>query len=98
MERVSWIFSSKLLIKLVEIWCTVGNGYSPDVIWNCSNLLNAEQESLENVNEFFFWIHILAALADQAEACLKVWKTCFKEGQNVGSLVHGAYSNSESVP
>ena len=35
-------------------------------------------------------------MVDQAEAYLKVWENILYNGQNVGSLTHGGYSNGES--
>ena len=54
-----------------------------------------EQDSLGKVNEFLCGLHFLVGLAHQAEACLKVWENVLYNGQNVGSLVHGEYSNGE---
>ena len=50
----------------------------PDIMKNWENLSNDQQQSLGNVNEFFCGLHFLVGLADQAEACLKVWKKIFK--------------------
>ena len=55
-----------------------------------------EQESFGKVNEFFCGLHFLVGLADQGEACLKVWENILHNGQNVGSLRHGGCSNGES--
>ena len=41
-------------------------------------------------------MHFLLGLADQAEACLKAWENIIFKGENVGSLLHGVYSNGES--
>ena len=51
-----------------------------------------------NVNEFYCGLHFLVGMADQAEACLKVWEgILFKDDNNIdGSLKHGGYSNRES--
>ena len=51
-----------------------------------------------NVNEFYCGLHFLVGMADQTEACLKVWEDIlFKDDNNiVGSLKHGGYSNGES--
>ena len=67
----------------------------PDVIKNWENLSNDQQQSLGNVNEFFCGLHFLVGLADQAEICLKIWENIIFKGQNVGSLLHGWYSNGE---
>ena len=67
----------------------------PDAIKNWENLSKDQQQSLGNVNEFFCGLHFLVGLADQAEACLKVWENIIFKGQNVGSLLHGGYSNGE---
>ena len=68
----------------------------PDVMKNWENMPNDQQQSLGNVNEFFCGLHFLVGLADQAEACLKVWENIIFKEQNVGSLLHGGYSNGES--
>ena len=47
-------------------------------------------------NEFFCGLHFLVGLADQAQACLKLWENILLKGQSIGSLVHGGYSNGES--
>ena len=67
----------------------------PDVMKNWENMPNDQQQSLGNVNEFFCGLHFLVELADQAEVCLKVWENIIFKGQNVGSLLHGWYSNGE---
>ena len=67
----------------------------PDVIKNWENLSNDQQQSLGNGYEFFCGLHFLVRLADQAEACLKVWENINFTGQNVGSLLHSGYSNGE---
>ena len=41
-------------------------------------------------------LHFLLGLADQTEDCLKVWENILYNGQNIGSLAHGGYSNGES--
>ena len=38
----------------------------------------------------------MAGLADEAEACLKLWENVLFKGQDIGSLTHGGYSNGES--
>ena len=57
---------------------------------------NDQQQSLGNFNEFFCGLNFLVGLADQAETCLKVWENIIFKEQNVGSLLHGGYSNGES--
>ena len=68
----------------------------PDVIKNWENLSNDQQQSLGNVNDSFFGLNFLLGLADQAEACLKVWENIIFKGQNVRLLLHGEYLNGES--
>ena len=48
------------------------------------------------VNQFFCGLHYLAGLANQAEACLKIWESIIHKDQRVGSIVHRGYSNWES--
>ena len=48
------------------------------------------------INQFFCGLHYLVGLADQAEACLKMWESIIHEGRKVGSIAHGGYSNGES--
>ena len=36
-------------------------------------------------------------LADETEACFKLWKSVLFKGQDIGSLVRGGYSNGKSV-
>ena len=55
-----------------------------------------QQEKMIKVNQFFCGLHYLVGLADQAEACLKVWEEMLYPGQKVGCLSHGGYSNGES--
>ena len=45
---------------------------------------------------FFCGLHYLVGLADQAEACLKVWEKMLYPGQKMGCLSHGGYSNGVS--
>ena len=35
-------------------------------------------------------------LANQVEACLKLWENVLFKGQDIGSFAHGGYSNGES--
>ena len=52
-----------------------------------------------NVNEYFCGLHFIVALADTAEARLKLWEgIVFSDPKKVGSLNHGSYSNGESGP
>ena len=62
------------------------------------NLSQEQQKKILNVNEFYCGLHFLVGMADQAEACLKVWEgILFKDDNNiVGSLKHGGDSNGES--
>ena len=48
------------------------------------------------VNQFFCGLHYLVGLADQAEACLKIWESIIHKDRKVGSIAHGGYSNGES--
>ena len=82
--------------KFNNLFIKLRKEYLPDVVRNWSNLSNVEQESFGKVNEFFCGLHFLVGLADQAEACIKVWENILYNGENVGSLAHGGYSNGES--
>ena len=55
-----------------------------------------QQEKMTKVNHFFCGLHYLVGLADQAEACLKVWEKMLYPGQKMGCLSHGGYSNGVS--
>ena len=68
----------------------------PSVVENWSSLNIEQQNSLSNVNDFFCGLHFLVGLADQAEACLKVYEKLLIHEAKVGSLAHGGYSNGES--
>ena len=48
------------------------------------------------VNKLFCGLHYLVGLADQAEACLKIWESIIHKDRKVGSIAHGGYSNGES--
>ena len=51
---------------------------------------------MSQVNEYFCALHFLVGLADQAEACCKIWDTlCFGDNK-VGSLANGGYTKGES--
>ena len=54
------------------------------------------QSLISNVNEFFCGLHFIVGLADQAEACLKVWEGMVYGDERVGTLAHGGYSRGES--
>ena len=68
----------------------------PALTENWSDLSLEEQSKLLSVNEFFCGLHFLVGLADQAEACLKVWEGLLFGNQKVGSVANGGYSNGES--
>ena len=55
-----------------------------------------EQEKMVEVNQFFCGLHYLVGLADQAEACLKIWESIIHKDKKVGSIADGGYSNSKS--
>ncbi|XP_066914210.1 uncharacterized protein [Clytia hemisphaerica] len=66
--------NSQFLNQAIELW---------------ENLSEKERQSLSKVNEFFCGLHFLVALADQAEASLKIWENlCFPDGK-VGSKQSG---------
>ena len=68
----------------------------PHTIKNFNDLSLEQQKKMANVNQFFCGLHYLVGLADQGEACLKVWERILFKDQKVGSLCHGGYSNGES--
>ena len=60
------------------------------------HILWSNKKKLLKLIIFFCRLHYLFGLADQAEACLKVWEEIMYPGQKVGCLSHGGYSNGES--
>ena len=68
----------------------------PSVVEGWESLTNVEKAKLSGVNEFFCGLHYLVALADQAEACCKIWDSLCWEDKKIGSLAHGGYSKGES--
>ena len=48
------------------------------------------------VNQFFFGLHYLVGLDDQAEACLKIWESIIHKDKKEGSITNGGYSNDDS--
>ena len=63
---------------------------------NFDDLSQMEQEEMVDVNQFFCGLHYLVGLADQADACLKIWESIIHKDRKVGSIAHGGYSNGES--
>ena len=46
-----------------------------------------QQKEFLNVNEVYYGLRFLVGMADQAEACLKVWESIlFKDGNNIAAL------------
>ena len=75
------------------------NTVLPKVKSNWELLSESEKSKHLNVNEYFCGLHFIVALADTAEACLKLWEgVVFPDPKKVGSLNHGSYSNGESGP
>ena len=66
----------------------------PQVTKNWHKLPKEDQQQ-GNVNEFFCGLQFLVGLADQVEACLKLWENVLFKGQDIGSLAHGGYSNGQ---
>ena len=64
------LFSDVLSEYLVEIL--------PDVVDGWSDMSNTEKEQLVRMNNFFCGLHFLVALANSAEATLKLWETTFE--------------------
>ena len=46
---------------------------------------------MANINEFFCGLHYLVGLADQAEACCKIWDSLCWGSQKVGSLANAKH-------
>ena len=68
----------------------------PTVVKEWESLSEEERAKMSKVNEYFCGLHFLVGLADQAEACCKIWDTlCFGDNK-VGSLANGGYSKGES--
>ena len=63
---------------------------------NFDDLSRIEQEKMVEINQFFCGLHYLVWLADQAEACLRMWESIILEGRKVSSIAHGGYSNGET--
>ena len=63
---------------------------------NFDDLSQTEQEKVVDVNQFFCGLHYLVGLANQAEACLKIWESIIHKDRKVGSIAHGGYSNGDS--
>ncbi len=47
----------------------------PSIVQNWNSLTEIEQEQMTNMNNFFCGLHFLIALADSAEASVKIWET-----------------------
>ena len=63
---------------------------------NFDDISKIEQEKMVEVNQFFWGLHYLVGLADQAEACSKIWESIIHKDRKAGSIVHGGYANGES--
>ena len=63
---------------------------------NFDDLSKIEQEKMVQVNQFFCGLHYLAGLANQAEACLKIWENIVHKHRKVGSIAHVVYPNGDS--
>ena len=63
---------------------------------NFDDLSKVEQEKMVQVNQFFCGLHYLAGLANQAEACLKIWENIVHKHRKVGSIAHVVYPNGDS--
>ena len=68
----------------------------PNVVKEWATLNTTEKDYNSTVNEFFCGLHVLVAMADQAEACMKGWEGMLYGDAKLGSLAHGGYSNGES--
>ena len=53
---------------------------------NFDGLSQMEQEKMVEVSQFFFGLHYLVGLADQAEACLKIWESIIHKDQKWAQL------------
>ena len=63
---------------------------------NFDDLSQMKQEKMIEVNQSFCGLYYLVGLADQAEACLKIWESIIHKDQKVGSIAHGGYAHGES--
>ena len=68
----------------------------PTVVLEWEKMSEMEQSKMATINEFFCGLHYLVGLADQAEACCKIWDSLCWGSQKVGSLGNGGYSKGES--
>ena len=85
--------------KINKLIINYRNTILPNIKSNWELLSETEKSKHLNVNEYFCGLHIIVALADTAEACLKLWEgVVFSDPKKVGSLNHGSYSNGESGP
>ena len=82
--------------KINDLFIKYRKELLPQLTKNLHKLLKEDQQSLGNVNELFCGLHFLVGLADQAEACLKLWENVLFKGQDIHFLAHGGYSNGES--
>ena len=48
------------------------------------------------VNQFFWGLHYLVGLDDQAEAYLKIWESLTHKDKKADSIADGGYSNGKS--
>ena len=82
--------------KFNRMFSEYRNSIVPDITENWAQLSQNERDKLSKVNEFFCGLHFIVGLADQSEACLKVWEGLLHGNEKVGTLAHGGYSNGES--
>ena len=82
--------------KFNEIFIQYRNEIMPTVLENWDNLEAVDKQSLLNVNEFFCGLHYMVALAEQAEATLKLADNLLYGTSEVGSPAHGGYTKGES--
>ena len=85
--------------KINKLLTDYRNTILPKVKSNWELLSESEKSKHLNVNEYFCGLYFIVALADTAEACLKLSEgVVFSDPKKVGLLNHGSYSNGESGP
>ena len=82
--------------KFNRIFTEYRKSVIPTTTENWAQISKEEQEKLTKVNEFFCGLHFIVGLADQAEACLKIWEGLLHGNEKVGTLAQGGFSNGES--
>ena len=83
--------------KFNELYLKFRTDILPNVVDGWSELNEAQQAKLANMNDFFCGLHFIVGMADQAEAALKVFDTLLCGDEKVGSLkTKRVFSKGES--